>query len=327
MSTRAKLALGFGIVLVVLAGRAVRKRDMPFVLTAHVFSIGLYGGPSPIDLSPLPGLKQPVFQAKAIGDKSIYQAADPFLFRRDSTWYLFFEAIRGDKVHWRQDHGVVGVATSRDARQWTWGGVVLEEPFHMSYPQVFEWEGQVYMLPETGSAGAVRLYRAEHFPRDWRHVATLLEGKYADPSIFRYADRWWMFAELSARGTNDTLRLYTAENLMGPWTEHPRSPVVRGDQNIARPGGRVVVQGDRIFRFAQDDKPTYGNQLWAFEITRLTPTEYAEKPAKAGPVLTASGRGWNALGMHHADPHEVAPGQWIAVVDGIALGRYFGLKY
>ena len=38
--------------------------------------------------------------------------------------------------------------------------IVLAEPFHLSYPYVFEWQGSHYMIPESGAAKSVRLYRA-----------------------------------------------------------------------------------------------------------------------------------------------------------------------
>jgi hypothetical protein len=47
---------------------------------------------------------------------------------------------------------------------------------HLSYPYSFTWKGHVYMVPESGQAGAVRLYRAERFPRSWVFVGTLVQG-------------------------------------------------------------------------------------------------------------------------------------------------------
>jgi hypothetical protein len=73
---------------------------------------------------------------------------------------------------------------------------------------------------------------------------------------------------------------------------------------------------NRLIRYAQDDAPLYGNQLRAFEIVELTPERYHEKAVLGNPILRASGRGWNADGMHHIDPHPVGQDQWIACVDG-----------
>ena len=42
---------------------------------------------------------------------------------------------------------------------------------------------------------------------------------------------------------------------------------------------------------------------------------YAEKPAPETPLVTASGTGWNSLGMHHVDAHFIDV-RWFAAVDG-----------
>jgi hypothetical protein len=115
---------------------------------------------------------------------------------------------------------------------------------------------------------------------------------------------------------HDTLRLYFADNLSGPWAEHPASPIVAGNKHKARPGGRVLVLDDRIIRFAQDCLPVYGTQVRAFEISELTANSYVESESQYSPVLMASGQGWNGLGMHHIDAHRMSEGRWIASVDG-----------
>ena len=71
---------------------------------------------------------------------------------------------------------------------------------------------------------------------------------------------------------NDTLRLFSASELTGNWTEHPMSPIVADDPDIARPGGRLIVYQDSLYRMGQDCSPSYGNQLHAFEITEISPT-------------------------------------------------------
>jgi hypothetical protein len=113
---------------------------------------------------------------------------------------------------------------------------------------------------------------------------------------------------------------------MGNWQEHPQSPVIAGNINIARPGGRVLVCDGKIFRYTQDGEGFYGNQVRAFEITNLTTTTYAEKPVKDNPIIQGSGDGWNEIGMHTIDPHRLAQNQWIACVDGYRIVVVFGLE-
>ena len=88
---------------------------------------------------------------------------------------------------------------------------------------------------------------------------------------------------------------------------------------MARPAGRVLALDDRIIRFAQDCSVAYGLQVRAFEVTCLTTTRYCEREVAEDPILTGSGTGWNASGMHHIDPHLMNDGRWVACVDGWTL--------
>ena len=289
----------------------MRVLSLPLIDRVHVWSIGIYTGASPFALGPPAGIVNPVLTAGHVSDVRARYVADPFLLRRDSSWYMFFEVL-DEESHC----GKIAYARSNDGLHWVYGGVVIDEPFHLSYPYVFTWNGETYLIPESGSVKAVRLYRASRFPTRWVPVRDLLVGeRYADPSLIYYDARWWMFTVSDPR-RNDSLRLYHAERLEGDWTEHPRSPVVAANPHHARPGGRVFESGGRLFRYAQDCFPKYGLKVWAFEITELTTTRYEERLVRDQPILHGAGWGWHALGMHHVDVLPFGDGRWIAAVDG-----------
>jgi hypothetical protein len=230
---------------------------------------------------------------------------------------MLFEVLNN-----QSNQGDIALAKSQDGIQWQYEQVVLDEPFHLSYPQIIYWNKNYYLIPETYERNTIRLYKAEDFPYKWTFAGNLLEGKdFVDSTIFRYNGMWWMFTTTTS---SDTLYLYYAQNLKGDWQEHPLSPVIKGDANIARPGGSVVQDGDRLYRITQDDEPRYGNQLWAFEITKLSTTEYEEIQVP-NPILTASGKGWNEFGMHHMNVHKLEDGKWLGVVDGFGSYIKFGL--
>jgi hypothetical protein len=276
-----------------------------------MWSIGIYRGKSLFELTAPPEGNNPVLTCESVSDVSAGFVADPFMVRAGGVWYMFFEAFSLET-----DKGEIGLAISDNGLDWKYQQIVLSEPFHLSYPYVFEWDGEHYMIPETLEAEAIHLYKAIDFPTRWSDIGALVKSTCADPSIFRFRDRWWMVA-CSTPYQHDTLRLYFAEDLMGQWAEHPASPIVEGNKRSARPGGRVLVWSDRIIRFAQDCIPAYGAQLRAFEISELTDTTYAEREHPNSPILTASGAGWNGRGMHHIDPYQLLDGQWIACVDGL----------
>jgi hypothetical protein len=291
----------------------------PFVAKQSEWSIGIYIGESPFNLISPETIRNPVLTAKDVTDVSAQFVADPFMVKENSTWYMFFEVMNG-----QTNQGDIGLAISNDGLNWVYQQIALDEPFHLSYPYVFKWDNEYYMIPESCHAYSVRLYKAVDFPTRWSFIRTLLSGDYYfDSSIFRYNDRWWIFTS----DRNGILRLYYADDLLGPWTKHPESPIVVGNANIARPGGRVLIFDGRIIRYTQDDDPTYGNQVRAFEVTELTTVSYEEKEVTGSPILKASGNGWNAAGMHNIDPHQLDEERWIACVDGYRVTLVYGFGY
>lgn len=277
-----------------------------------MWSIGIYAGESPFQLFPHEGVSNPVLTSRHVTDVPAEFVADPFMARRGATWYMFFEVMNR-----QTQRGEIGLAQSVDGLVWSYRQIVLAEPFHLSYPYVFEWAGEHYMIPETLGANAVRLYRATAFPTEWAYLGPLFEGTFADPSIFYFEDHWWLFA-CSTPYRHDTLRLFRSGSLTGTWAEHPASPIVEEDNLSARPGGRVLVTGREVTRFSQVCFPSYGSQVRAFEIRQLAGASYSEEEHPHSPILQGSGSGWNAVGMHHVDPHLVADGRWLACVDGLS---------
>jgi hypothetical protein len=273
-----------------------------------MWSISIYTGSSPFTLEPIQ--RVPMLTKEHVTDVPAAFVADPFMIRRGHVFYMFMEVMNAETRR-----GEIGLATSHDALTWTYQQIVLSEPYHLSYPYVFEWEGAYYMLPEALDASAITLYKAVEFPHRWSRLASLVRGRFADPSIVCHANRWWLFACPNPYH-HDMLRLYSASQLLGPYFEHPRSPIIRNDQRRARPAGRILKFDNKLFRFAQDCVPRYGSCVRTFEILDLSPNGYAEVEIGHGPVLKASGHGWNAAGMHHIDAHQQRDGNWLACVDG-----------
>ena len=287
------------------------------------YAIAVYCGENPWSLGPVSGIRQPVLTRHQVTDVPAAFVADPFMLRHDASWHMYFEVMRADT-----GLGEIGVASSPDGYTWSYGGIVLAEPFHLSYPYVFESDGEHYMIPETGAASSVRLYRARALPSRWTFEAELLSGAaFLDASVFRHDDRWWMLTEATQARVGlprppryGTLRLYGAHELRGPWEEHPMSPVVAADPSIARPAGRVITTDGRLVRFGQDCSTVYGEAVHAFEIEELSQACYRERLIATPSALGPGKRGWNRGGMHHVDAHRVDDG-WLASVDGWAWRR------
>jgi hypothetical protein len=273
------------------------------------WSIGIYRGNSPVSLAPHPEAKNPVLTRAHVTDFPARFVADPFMVRRNGSWYMFFEVMNDVGI------GAIGLATSADSLAWEYQKIVLREPFHLSYPCVFEWGTDHYMAPETLATKTVRLYRADPFPFRWIPVADLVSGSLADPSIFLYKGRWWMFA-CGTPYRHDSLRLFESGHLAHGWFENPASPLIENNRRISRPAGRVTPYQGGLIRFAQDCYPDYGARVRAFSMDDFPILRHPEVEAPQPILLPDAGGGWASSGMHHVDPHLISPGEWIACVDG-----------
>ena len=281
-----------------------------------IWSVGLMRGPS-LDQLSSSWQPNPIVTADAFSKWNGKAVADPFAIFRNGVWYLFFELFQ---------HGspfaVIGASSSRDLVRWEPLGIVLSQPHHLSYPFVFEHDGQVYMMPESKSAKRVDLFRAVEFPLRWEFEKTILRGRLMDCSMVQHAGRYWIFAGWRSY----SLKLYYADTPIGPWKPHWMPVLRRYSKSSSRPGGRPLSHDGKLIRFSQDCEKCYGHQLRAWHVTKMNRLWYSEKPLFAAPILSGSGQGWNAECMHHIDAYRVPvagdglPGEqeWLAFVDGCA---------
>lgn len=308
-----------GLIVLIIVTGLIAQRGIPFVGRERVWSIGIYTGQTLFDLKEPVGCVNPVLTAADIDDVSARYVADPFLVRNEDGWVMLFEVF--NRENWR---GEIGFATSRDGCAWRYGGIVLCEPFHLSYPYVVQVDGEYFMIPESGADKTVRLYHAKEFPQRWEYVGTLLAGEsFRDSSVFFHDGVWWMFTAIEKK----ELRLYYADQLKGPWRPHPNNPIIANDAGIARPGGRVTTQNGQLYRLAQDDQESYGRQVRGFAITELSKVNYRESLDTRSSIVAAGHANWNNLGMHHVDFQPITDTKFIAAVDGLTSHFRIGLNY
>lgn len=207
--------------------------------------------------------------------------ADPFGIWRDGVLNLFAEAY-----DYRTRRGVIVVQRYDDALQLLGQQTVLSEPWHLSYPFVFEAEGETWMLPEAHRSGTLSLYRARDFPHVWEKVASFgLDTPAVDASPFRWGDKWWLaYSPGGSRVAKQAhLHLAFADRLTGPWTPHPANPV-RVDRASSRPGGTPFEDREGGFILpVQDCTATYGGAIRPLKLLELSPHSFS---AEAGAAIT-----------------------------------------
>ena len=122
---------------------------------------------------------------------SRYWYADPIVFQHGNADYLFAEAY--DR---KTGKGAIAVATMNEEPEEINFKVIIEEPYHMSFPMVFTWDQEIYMIPETCANFSINLYRAVDFPYKWECIKVFkVNAQIVDTVFLKGAgDRLYMLA-------------------------------------------------------------------------------------------------------------------------------------
>lgn len=243
----------------VAKGRKAWLRDEWFVAVRARAADGRPDGPARVRALPNP-------PGRYLGD--------PFPIEVDGRHFLFVE-----DYSYAARRGVISVSEAGPDGEWSPPRPVLESDHHLSYPFVFEHEGAIYMLPETGEAGRIELHRAVRFPDEWRLERVLLDGLVAVDATLHVDDgRLWLFANvMEGHEDRGRLCLFSAASLDAEWLPHPRNPIVT-DPRTARPAGRLFRRGDVLIRPSQDCAREYGEAVVLNRVDVLTPDDYRETP-------------------------------------------------
>lgn len=217
--------------------------------------------------------------------------ADPFVVEHSGQTCLFVE-----EYPYATGRGIISVATLGADGRFGLPRVILEEPYHLSYPQIFSHGGEMYMLPESGGARRLVLYRAASFPDRWEVDTVLMDDlDINDATLLQRDGRFWLFGtERRGSGSaSDTLVVFSAPGLRGPWRPHRLNPIAI-DRSAARPGGAFIERDGRTFLPLQDGQDSYGGGLGLAELLQLDD----DAVVLGAPVPIRAGAAWRRRGIH-----------------------------
>lgn len=129
------------------------------------------------------GVSTPTFDI--INPKGFTWYADPFPYKYQDKHYIFVEEYN----IWKSCASIAVYCIEERKKPKT----IISEDFHMSYPNVFCWNKEIYMIPETHEAKQLRLYKCIEFPEKWKLHSILLDNvDFADSSLLINNEGIWI---------------------------------------------------------------------------------------------------------------------------------------
>ena len=201
--------------------------------------------------------------------------ADPFVIEKDNKNFCFVECF-----NYSEKKAKINVYELSE-KGYVFLGTALEESFHLSFPYIFEFNNEIYMVPESSKNRDIRLYKCQNFPLDWRLQEVLIDNiDAADSMIFQKDNIWWLMTNedpLRLNNHNYQMNLYHSESLLdGEWISHKNNPIIM-DSNKARNAG-LVFDGSDVFRVSQafGFYKKYGENFSLNKIEMLDTNNYLE---------------------------------------------------
>jgi hypothetical protein len=176
--------------------------------------------------------------------------ADPFIFKKNGRTFLFFELYDYEK-------GILAARELYPDGTYSKPKIVLEKPYHISFPSVIEIDGDIYMTPEEVLSGTLNIYRAKQFPYEWELLTEVAEGRYADPILQRHNGFFYIYTTEA----DNVLKVFRSHSLFGPWDVDTHS------RDSMRNAGLPFKENGVMIRPVQECFKHYGR---AIHFQRMT---------------------------------------------------------
>ncbi len=198
-----------------------------------------------------------------VENTSEYWFADPILFTADNKTYLFVEAFSYDRH--KGELGVFDIVNGEaiNFRK------IIETPTHMSYPFVFKYQDEYYMIPETGAAKEIVLYKATSFPNNWAREKVLVSGAvYRDNTIFLDDNGQLKMISYKQEGNNRFNLKYFVDLFELNMDKKELKLISEECDNdrINRPAGPIMKFGNHILRLSQRCNRAYGESIYVYDM-------------------------------------------------------------
>lgn len=187
--------------------------------------------------------------------------ADPFILKISEKYIILLaEEMLFDEAKGRIVELIVDKNTYRLCDRF----LLLETDSHLSYPAYIRENGKVFVYPENGMSGALRIYELDEDNHKLINPVVILNEAVADATIFMKGGKYWMTA-MKYPNTQEKVFLYKSESLFGPYVQVDTNPFTF-DRSFSRPAGNFFTVNGQLYRPAQDCSKFYGSALSIMKV-------------------------------------------------------------
>lgn len=228
--------------------------------------------------------------------------ADPFIYEVDGINHVLFE-----NYCYRKSTGKLYSIGIHDIPSFPLTiRRVLYTDSHASFPCVFSFQGEHFLIPESYQENRIALYRMNKDTWQFEYQHTLVDNiRGVDACILHHQDMWWLFFTQKDLPSVH-LYLYYSPSLFHTFIPHLNNPV-KTDIRSSRSAGGFFQIDDLLIRPAQDCSGHYGRHVVLNHIVTLSPQEFVEEE-----FLTIYPKG----NYYNQGLHTINGNHQITVIDG-----------
>ena len=198
-----------------------------------------------------------------------FWAADPFPLEVDGKLFIFAEIFE-----YRKDKGSIGYTKYENGIFSPWK-IIIEEEYHMSFPNVFYENDTLYMCPEACASKQLYLYKCIDFPEKWVKDKVLIDGvNYSDTIFYKKDNSLFAFtSDWNSVDDNEFKIIKLCQN--GSTVSNGKIKTI--ENYLTRPAGRIITNQEtgKEIMVSQGCKPLYGSGL-IFKEFNLSWPDYSE---------------------------------------------------
>lgn len=221
-----------------------------------------------------------------------YWVADPFPVEFEGVLYIFGEIFKYSSLK-----GTIGYTKLVNGQFTPWK-IVIDEPYHLSFPNIFLNNNIFYMCPEANESGELYLYKCINFPEKWVKDRILAQNtRYSDTIFYKQKESVYGFTCIWKSIKNHIFKYFKIENGK---IEISNGKIDTLDYYLTRPAGKIFYDSinKKDIMVSQICQPLYGSGLIFKEFSINWPDYYEKELYRIYPKDIIKNVKHNYVGIH-----------------------------